>query len=328
MLLAGFVVAQVTRLQRVLQVLQRDARVILPGGIQAGGGFQQVERLARVAVGVFGQKVLRVLLHRDAQFLRAALEDAPDMLHRQRFQDKDLRSREQRGDDLEAGVFRRRADQHDCAVFDIRQQKVLLRLVEAVNLIQKQHHPSPLLVVGFVEQPRLCNGFVPRFFDHFAHFGLARADRRECVKWALGVLRQQPCQRRFTDSRRPPEDHRVQLVVLHRQIKRFAGADQMLLPDKFIKRLWANAVCQRLGGAVRHGMSCCANDCRIVSQTRRRWSMERETCVLGAGVKAAQQSVRGRSAAPSMSGRQWWRKAAPRQNPAPTDDPGILLPAR
>ena len=47
-------------------------------------------------------------------------------------------SRQQRSDDLEGWVFSRRADQGDRAVFDVRQDGVLLRLVEAVDLVDEQ----------------------------------------------------------------------------------------------------------------------------------------------------------------------------------------------
>ena len=53
-------------------------------------------------------------------------------------------------------------------------------------------------------------------------------------------------QRGLADSRWPPENHRVDFVLLDRQRKRFAGADQMLLADELVKRLGADAVCERL----------------------------------------------------------------------------------
>jgi len=67
-----------------------------------------------------------------------AVDQVAHVIVGQRSELKDARSANQRADDLEVGVLRRRADQDDRAVFDVRQQRVLLRLVEAVNLVDQQ----------------------------------------------------------------------------------------------------------------------------------------------------------------------------------------------
>ena len=55
----------------------------------------------------------------------------------ERLEHEHFRSREQRRVDLERGVLGRRADEDDVAGFDARQKRVLLRLVEAVNLVDE-----------------------------------------------------------------------------------------------------------------------------------------------------------------------------------------------
>ena len=55
----------------------------------------------------------------------------------ERLQHEDLRARQQRGVHLERRVLGRRADQHDVAGLDARQEGVLLRLVEAVDLVDE-----------------------------------------------------------------------------------------------------------------------------------------------------------------------------------------------
>jgi hypothetical protein len=47
------------------------------------------------------------------------------------------------GVDLERGVFRGRADEDDVAGLDARQEGVLLRLVEAVNLVDEDNRAAP-----------------------------------------------------------------------------------------------------------------------------------------------------------------------------------------
>jgi hypothetical protein len=44
--------------------------------------------------------------------------------------------------DLEVGIFGRGADEGQDAFFDRRQQRVLLGLVEAVDLVQKEDRPD------------------------------------------------------------------------------------------------------------------------------------------------------------------------------------------
>ena len=53
----------------------------------------------------------------------------------------DLRPREQRRVDLEVRVLGRRADQRQQAVLDAGQQRILLRLVEAVDLVEEEDRP-------------------------------------------------------------------------------------------------------------------------------------------------------------------------------------------
>ena len=56
----------------------------------------------------------------------------------ERLQHEHLRAREQRRVHLERRVLGRRADEHDVAGFDARQERVLLRLVEAVDLVDEE----------------------------------------------------------------------------------------------------------------------------------------------------------------------------------------------
>ena len=51
----------------------------------------------------------------------------------------DARPRQQRIVHLEGGIFRGRADENQGAVLDVRQEGVLLGLVEAMHLVEEQH---------------------------------------------------------------------------------------------------------------------------------------------------------------------------------------------
>jgi hypothetical protein len=51
----------------------------------------------------------------------------------------------------------------------------------------------------------------------------------------MEALRHQARQRRLTDTRRPPQNHRMRLFGFKRNPQRFARAEQMLLADNLIK---------------------------------------------------------------------------------------------
>ena len=70
--------------------------------------------------------------------LDRAAQQRLDVLGGQRAQLQHLRPRQQRGVDREVRVLGRRADQRDQALLDRRQQRVLLGLVEAVDLVEEQ----------------------------------------------------------------------------------------------------------------------------------------------------------------------------------------------
>ena len=67
-----------------------------------------------------------------------APQDRDDRRRLERLEDVDLRAREQRRVHLERRVLGRRADEDDVAGLDARQEGVLLRLVEAVDLVDEE----------------------------------------------------------------------------------------------------------------------------------------------------------------------------------------------
>ena len=73
---------------------------------------------------------------------RAALEDDDELVLGQRGQLDHRAAREQRGVHLEVRVLGRRADQRHEPVLDRVQHRVLLRLVEAVDLVDEEDRPQ------------------------------------------------------------------------------------------------------------------------------------------------------------------------------------------
>ncbi len=137
-----------------------------------GGDFEQGQRAAHVAVCSLGDRAQRGL--GDLQFqctesalliVQRTLERSDDRLDRHRIHHMHAATREQRGIQLERGILRRRPDEQDDAFLDMRQKRILLRLVEAMHLVDEQHAALALGEIDF--------GFGKRG----AHVGQARQHR-------------------------------------------------------------------------------------------------------------------------------------------------------
>ena len=105
--------------------------------------LQRVERLPRVARRGRGHEVERIVGDFDAvAFARdgsldGAAEDRHHLLALERRDDDDFRARQQRRVHFERRVLGRRADEDDVARLDVRQKRVLLRFVEAMDLVDE-----------------------------------------------------------------------------------------------------------------------------------------------------------------------------------------------
>ena len=96
------------------------------------------------------------------------------------------RARKKRGIQLKRGIFGRRADQRDRAVLDMRKKRVLLRLVESMNLVDEKNRSTIAHSPGLL---RFFNGL----FDVFH----ARKNRAQRFKIRLRLLRDDFRERRF-----------------------------------------------------------------------------------------------------------------------------------
>ncbi len=156
--------------------------------------FEQVEQLAGVAAAqgqqgvVFGQLHLFLAEHR--VFGQRLLHQPAQGVGAQWLQHIHLAAREQRGDDLKRGVFGGGPNQRHGPVFHRAQQRVLLRLAEAVNFVDEQHRaalpPGPLNYVAHVLHPRV--------------------DGRKGRKGLLQLGGQQVGQGGFAHAGRPPQN--------------------------------------------------------------------------------------------------------------------------
>ena len=120
---------------------------------QGDRALEDVERGPCVAAGepdevlerVVGEGDAAVRTERPGQPALLVIERPPDddrdLVVGQRLEAPDAHPRQEGGVDLEVRVLGRRPDQRDRPVLDVRQQGVLLGLVEAMDLVEEEDGP-------------------------------------------------------------------------------------------------------------------------------------------------------------------------------------------
>ena len=222
------------------QVQMDDALRARLGGER--GDFQRVEGFAGVAV-----RDLREVSQRDFSGLnfqeaqaafrvrQRALQQAKQVRFRERSQFKDLRARDERRVDEEKWIVRGRADEPHDAALDIGQQHVLLRFVEAMDFVNEQ-------------DGRRADVFeaVGGGGEHAAHVGHVGFHAAEPLELALGLPRDDLCERGFARARRPVKNQRLNAIRINGAAEQLAGREDVRLPDEFIQRAWTHPGGERL----------------------------------------------------------------------------------
>ncbi len=133
---------------------------------------------------------------------QSAFEQQDDLLFRERLQRVNPAAREQRRNNLERRIFSGRADQANVASFHMRQKRILLGFVEAVNLVNKYDGARAVLSSAL----RLGHHLLD-FLDPGQHSGELNELR---LRDAGDDLRQ----RGFASTGRSPEDERAEIIAL------------------------------------------------------------------------------------------------------------------
>ncbi len=200
---------------------------------QARSELQHVECAPAIAVGSCRDELQRRGLGRDAPRCRAlcprsasaARSNASMSATVERPQHVHPRPRKQRAHHLEGRILRRRADEGQRSVFQVRQKGVLLRLVESVNLVEEEQRR--LRARGTRRARGLHRG--TDILDP-GHHG------RELDELRVGAPGDEPRQRRLAGAGRSPEDQGVQLPGLDGAAQRLARTEHVLLADDFLQR--------------------------------------------------------------------------------------------
>src|SRR5262245_26336593 len=157
------------------------------------------------------------------------------MLRRERLQHEDATPRQQRAGELEARVFGRCADQRDDAVLHPWQKRVLLRSIEAVDLVAKQNRALTLELAPLIGLP-----------DDLADARHSLGDGGERLEMALRVIGDDARQGRLAGSRRAPENAASHVAATDQLAQRLPPSQQLLLAEKLVQRAGAHPRRQRL----------------------------------------------------------------------------------
>jgi hypothetical protein len=239
-------------------------------GGRRDGEFQQVQRRSRVAAGRPHHQREGLVVRLERLGADAALgvverppEDGQQLRLAEAPQHEHPRPREQRGVHLERGVLGRRADEDDGARLDVREERVLLRLVEAVNLVDEDDRALAARTARRLGRRH-----------HLLDVLDAREHGAERDETRLRAVRDHARDGRLAGARRPPEDDGLQPIPVDRLAERPAGSEDLLLAHDLVEGAWAHPLGQR---AARH------RGCRLAivleeirlhgggGQRRRRW---------------------------------------------------------
>ena len=201
MLLAGLVVENGLALHGLLRDGARDAPLAVGAQLPCGHReFQGIECRPRVAVREVHNEIKRLVVDLGPERREAAitvrdgpLEDRAHVLGPQELELEDPAAAEQGPGELERRVLGRRADERDRAGLHVREERVLLCLVESVDLIYEQNR-GPLFGI----EPLAClRDYTPDLRD-------ARKHRAETGEVGARDVRDDPGQRSLPRPRRPP----------------------------------------------------------------------------------------------------------------------------
>jgi len=163
------------------------------------------------------------------------LEQLQQLRFGQRPQLKDLGAGDQRGVDEKEGVMRRGADQPHDAGLDIRQEHILLRLVEAMDFINEQDRG-----LVFVGEPVGGGG------QHAAHIGDVGFNPAQPLELIAGLAGDNLRQRRLAGARRAVEDQRLDAIRLNGAAQQLPRPQDVRLADELAQVAGAHPGRQRL----------------------------------------------------------------------------------
>ena len=175
---------------------------------------------------------------RALRLLMRVLKNGFDLVFGKLVEHQHSAARQERAVDFKRRILGGRADECDGAVFDCVQQCILLRLVEAMDLVDEEYGAFAVTFFGL----RLLNGFAQIF-----HAGEDGGQGDEVESAAVGEQAREGC---FACAGCAPENQRGQRAAAREQSSQDAAfADEMRLADKL--RQANAAACARPAACLR-----------------------------------------------------------------------------
>ena len=173
------------------------------------------------------------------------------------FQDEDLAAGQQRAVELEAGVLGGGSNEDDRAVFDVREERVLLGTVESMDLVDEQERALPDL-------PAL-----PSSLKDLPEVRNTGERRREGFEGQVGLLGEEPGDGRLPAPGRSPQHHRREPLSIDHPPDWGNTREEMVLPDDIGQRVRTQTVRQRPGFVVdlEQGARLPSHDCPLVRRS-------------------------------------------------------------
>src|SRR5690606_2514876 len=137
-------------------------------------------------------------------------------------------------------------------ILDMRQERILLRLVEAMHFVDKQHGALAARQPVFRLRHRLAD------ILHPSQYCRQRNER------GIHCLGKNQCESCLAGARRAPENHGMQLVLFDGAAQRLARPDQVALAHILVQRCGPHARGQRLVPGIA-GEQVAHSPCRITS---------------------------------------------------------------
>ena len=141
-----------------------------------------------------------------------------------RLEHEHAQARQQRRVQLERRILGRGADQRDDAGLDGRQERILLRAVEAMDLVAEQDRAASFDLAALL-----------RFANDLAHARHAFGHGAERHELLVGVAGEQARERRLAAAGRAPQHHARDRALLDRFAQRLAGAEQLLVAEEIVE---------------------------------------------------------------------------------------------
>ncbi len=213
MLLPGLVVEQHLPLDRILDGFGGELAIFGSCGCK----LQDVVCGTGIAVGIDRDLAKQIFRRLHSDNRQRTAQQPHDLFLGERLEHVDLGPRKQRRDYFEGWIFGRGADQDDVAALNVRKERILLGLVEAMDLVDENK--------GAATQPAVALGIGHHSLDLL--YAAEHGAKRDEI--AMGETRDDSRQSGFADARRSPENDGTELIALDLLAQRFARREDMLL---------------------------------------------------------------------------------------------------